>query len=83
MGFVYLMRNQRNKFTKIGWSKSPTLREKTLQSEEPEIELLWSAPGTLADEAALHLKYQNERVRGEWFNLATTEISKIKELIFL
>lgn len=35
--FIYLMLNSRNSLVKIGRSKSPQFREKTLQAEEPEI----------------------------------------------
>ena len=37
---IYLMFNSRNGYTKIGRSINPKLREKTLQGEEPEIEMI-------------------------------------------
>lgn len=76
---IYLMRNFRNGLTKIGISKSPQIRESCLQSEEPEIKLLMSGPGTLDQERALHGKYAHKRVRGEWFNLLEGDISEISE----
>ena len=40
-GYVYLMMNSRNGYIKIGFTKDyPTYRESTLQSQEPEIELI-------------------------------------------
>ena len=40
-GFVYLMLDNRNGYIKIGYSKTPEKREKTLQSEVPDITLLY------------------------------------------
>ena len=44
--YVYLMLNKRNGFIKIGTSIMPGYRERTLQSQEPEVILLalWTAP---------------------------------------
>jgi Meiotically up-regulated gene 113 len=72
--FVYLMLNLRNGFVKIGKSKKPKHREKTLQSEEPEIVLLcayWTDPDM---EQELHSYFSDKRVRGEWFHLSPEEI---------
>lgn len=76
-GFVYLMRNSRNGYTKIGFSKHPRFREKTLQSEEPEIEIVAMIPGTTDLEAAIHHKYSPARIRGEWFLLSAFDIDDI------
>lgn len=72
-GFVYLMVNRRNGMSKIGFSRSPKFRESTLQSEEPEVEILGAKAGTLDDEKALHAKFSTKRVRGEWFLLSPEE----------
>jgi hypothetical protein len=77
-GFVYLMRNKRNGFVKIGWSINPEFREKTLQSEEPEITLIWKSDGTRAAEAALHFKFAAKRLRGEWFELSDADVEVIQ-----
>lgn len=79
-GFVYLMRNTRNGYVKIGWSIDPKFREKTLQSEEPEINLLWKWQGTRATEAALHARFAAKRVRGEWFGLSESDILLIQTI---
>lgn len=76
-GYVYLMRNERNGFTKIGFSIDPAYRERTLQSQEPEVRLLFCWPGTRGAEKALHARFADRRVRGEWFDLADAEIEAI------
>lgn len=74
---IYLMRNNRNGLTKIGQSLKPKHRERTLQSEEPEISLLKSWPGLVGTEKQLHERFEACRVRGEWFNLNETQIALI------
>lgn len=78
--FVYVMLNRRNGFFKIGYSTQPEFRERTLQSEEPEIEMILFFPGTLKDEKELHRKYSSYRKRGEWFSINETHIEEIKSL---
>ena len=78
-GWVYLMHNKRNGLFKIGFSANPTYREATLQSEEPEIELVHKFRGTMKDEEALHRRYAANRVRGEWFKLNSANIERIKQ----
>ena len=67
-----------NGFIKIGWSLCPEYREKTLQSEEPEIELLNFWNGSRATEFVLHAKYAPLRLRGEWFKLSIVHIEEIR-----
>jgi len=76
-GFVYIMRNNRNGHIKIGFSKNPKYREITLQSQEPEIQLLKSVPGSKRQEKELHTRWRHRRIRGEWFELTATELDKI------
>lgn len=76
---IYLMRNNRNGLTKIGKSIAPKFREKTLQSEEPEISIIFISH--LCGESAetnLHEKFSEKRIRGEWFNLNSEDIDFIK-----
>jgi hypothetical protein len=80
--YVYLMIDTTNNFHKIGISNNPKYREKTLQSDKPTIELLHkkSFPNRkIAEvlEKTLHITYSNKRIRGEWFNLDSDEISEI------
>lgn len=77
MGYVYLMKNHRSGMFKIGFSKAPKYREKTLQSEEPEIEMLHHFKGTMEDEKDLHAQFADKRVRGEWFSLTQEEVDAL------
>ena len=76
--YIYIMLNKRNNLFKIGSTKSPSYREKTLQAQEPEIEIVafWCAPVKV--EKDLHKKHTGKRLRGEWFNLNTTDLHLIK-----
>ncbi len=80
---VYFMKNRRNGYTKIGVSCNPKFREKTLQSEEPEIELLFAI--AIEDayrwEWEFHDVYSAKRIRGEWFALDDEEIAHCKGII--
>ena len=79
-GNVYLMKNGRNGYIKIGFTKNePKFREKTFQSEEPEVELINYWYGSMLDEEKLHEKFAEKRLRGEWFNLNKDDINQIEE----
>lgn len=78
---VYLMRNNRNGYIKIGYSSNPSYRESTLQSEEPEIELIFSVKTYIDCEIKLHDLFADKRLRGEWFNLTSDDIQKSKEYL--
>lgn len=83
-GNVYLMMNEVNQRVKIGRTKNkPQYRERTLQSQEPEITLLYhkKAKCMVGTEKHLHKKFKNKRYRGEWFDLSTVEIEDAKSLI--
>ena len=77
---IYLAVNNRNGYYKIGQSINPEIREKTLQSEEPEVEFIISFPGDKTTEKLLHDKYQDKRLRGEWFALNSEDVEFIKSL---
>lgn len=84
--FVYLMKDLRNGLYKIGISKKPSYREKTLQSEQPSIESLGfkqfpSRKFALAFEKALHETYSKNRIRGEWFKLDVADVNQIVEML--
>mgnify|MGYP006273081717 CR=1 FL=1 len=76
--FVYLMRNNTNGLIKIGWSKNPRFREKTLRSEEPDIELIFNFQGSRKQEKSLHALFAEKRMRGEWFKLNDADINTCK-----
>lgn len=78
------MCDKRNGYYKIGISKEPKYREKTLQSEQPAIEMvcnkLYPSPKIAkAIEFALHEAYSEQRVRGEWFDLSPEDVIMLKE----
>ncbi len=72
--FVYIMEDLRNGNFKIGRSKTPGKRERTLQSEVPEIVLRFSIPAHDDDERRLHGRFDPKRQRGEWFSLTPDEL---------
>jgi hypothetical protein len=77
--YVYVMIDKNTGFYKIGRSKNPETREKTLQSEKPTIELLFHHDARNKDEKILHDLYKEKRVRGEWFDLNGSDILNIKK----
>lgn len=77
-GFVYVMKNHRNGFFKIGFSTKPEYREATLQAEEPEISLVLRHEANQKVEELLHQDFAEKRVRGEWFRLSEDDLSAIQ-----
>lgn len=82
--YVYLMRDQSNNYYKIGMSKTPEYRERTLQSEKPTIDMICnkrlpSLKIAKAFEKALHNAFADKRIRGEWFNLNEIDVAEIVE----
>jgi len=72
---IYLMHNPNNGLYKIGKSKTPVFREKTLQAQEPEVELIFASKLTHGYvEKVLHIYFDAQRVRGEWFRLTDEDI---------
>lgn len=72
---TYIIKNKRNGLYKIGVSKNPYKRERTLQSEEPEVEIVKVFDYNI--EKTLHKVYRDFRVRGEWFNLNKIQLKYI------
>jgi len=72
---TYLIKNNHTKLYKIGYSKNPKHRERTLQSQEPNIKMvkIWNKN----IEKKLHKLYSEYRVRGEWFNLTPIQVKYI------
>lgn len=79
--YVYLMLNDDTSLIKIGTSKKPGYREKTLHSQEPNIHIiaLWCC--SKAIEKELHKKFDKKRVRGEWFRLTFSELKEIEDFM--
>lgn len=79
MSYVYLMINQRDGLYKIGRSSNPGFRERTLQSEVPHVEMIFTSPLTFAaNEGKLHKYFSDKRIRGEWFKLSDDDINFVK-----
>ena len=81
--FNYLMLNERNGMTKIGYSKDPKFREATLQSQEPEVKMIFKYKGTRATERAVQNEFATSRVRGEWFNLSDDQMESSKAHVIM
>jgi len=81
IGFVYTMVSRRTGFIKIGFSKSPEARERTLQSQDPMLEILRTWPGCMATEKFLHQHFAAKRVRGEWFSLSKSDLKTLNSLV--
>jgi hypothetical protein len=79
--FIYLMIDKNTGYYKIGRSKNPKIRETTLQSEKPTIEMIFSVESKMSDEKVLHDLFKDKRIRGEWFDLSGSDINKIKEYL--
>jgi len=75
--FLYLMRHA-NGLTKIGRAVNPSAREKTLQAEDPRLEMIFSADGIGHHERRLHQIFADLRKRGEWFDLDDHHVEWIK-----
>jgi hypothetical protein len=72
---TYIIKDCNNGLYKIGFSNNPIKREKTLQSQNPNIKIVKVFEKNIEKE--LHLNYKEFRVRGEWFNLNNTQIDYI------
>jgi hypothetical protein len=77
--YIYLIRDNNTGLVKIGRSIDPSLREKTIQSENPNLDLFWISPITQPKtEKKLHIILKDKRIRGEWFDLTDGDIEIIK-----
>ena len=72
---TYLMKDFFRGVDKIGKSINPQVRERTLQSEVPTIELVHVIDEDI--EKHLHEKFSAKRIRGEWFNLSNNDLNYI------
>jgi Meiotically up-regulated gene 113 len=78
MNSIYLMKNMANGYYKIGSSGHPFNRERTLQSQEPDIRLLAHVEGDKTLERKLHQRLAPNRVRGEWFSLSFGDLCQLR-----
>lgn len=77
--FTYLMEDTRNGLMKIGKSRNPVVREKTLQSEASSVILRIAVPADNEFESELHSQFHHKRRRGEWFDLDALDIKFVVE----
>lgn len=78
--YVYLMRHA-NGLHKIGRSLNPTAREKTLQAEDPRLELVCAGRADRELERRLHARFAKCRRRGEWFELTARQVAYVKRVL--
>lgn len=74
--FTYLMWNRRNGYIKIGRSKHPEYRERTLQAEDPDIHVIAVIANSNV-ETSLHQHFDGCRIRGEWFSLTASQVEEV------
>ena len=77
--YVYAIRNTETGSVKLGISRNPQARLKQLQTgNDCSLELLACrrAENRFRDESALHGKYKDKLVRGEWFNASVAADSE-------
>lgn len=77
VGYIYLAFDENTGLYKIGFSRKPNLREKTLQSEKPTIKFIICKNGTIKDETKLHRVYKEKKIRGEWYGLTNDDVVEI------
>lgn len=73
--YTYIMYDPTGISYKIGRSKNPIYREKTLQSLAPKIVTLGILNRDIEKE--LHQRFKASRIRGEWFLLLSDEVYAI------
>lgn len=71
---LYLLKNRRNGYYKIGVSYDPSKRTITLQAEDPDVILIRSWQNKGNREREWHRHFWRERLRGEWFQLTPAQI---------
>jgi predicted GIY-YIG superfamily endonuclease len=66
--YVYFILNENDGLVKIGYSKSPLNRLKQLQtSNGNKLKLIYYVLGDKNVEYAMHLRFKDFKVSGEWF----------------
>lgn len=78
---IYLMRSGCGKFYKIGHSKQPEARERTLQAEQPSLKMVGNWEGYVDTERRLHDKFSALWVRGEWYRLSERTVEYFGEIV--
>ncbi len=82
IGFIYIFKC--NKFYKIGKSKNPTKRLRSIQASIPyKLEIILKTKVNDCDktEKIIHKLFKNKIITGEWFKLTQSDITKIKLIL--
>lgn len=81
-GFVYII-SEGTEFFKIGWASNVKQRLKDLQIANPRrLQIVKQIQSTnKKDEKIIHYKYHDKKVRGEWFELDSSDIEEIEEYL--
>lgn len=73
-GYIYFVKAKGEKAVKIGYSKAPFNRVKDLNTGSfVDLEVYYIMLGNTAIEALLHKRWEDDNLRGEWFDF-TNEI---------
>lgn len=76
IGSVYFIEAPSAGVVKIGFSEHPRRRMESIASMSPlPLRMVATMPGTMADEQALHRRFEHIRSHGEWFYF-TSEIEE-------
>jgi len=78
---LYVMKNNRNGYYKIGIARFPLKREETLQGDDPDTTLLMFWRSYRRTERKLHEHFAPKRIRGEWFSLCQEDIDAMPALV--
>lgn len=80
-GHVYIFQKGRRAVVKIGYSGDHEGRMASLQTSTPDkMRLIALIPGSRSVEAALHKRFREYRLSGEWFRLEGTLAEYVAEL---
>jgi uncharacterized protein YutD len=80
-GFVYFIQGENGGAIKIGYSKDPEVRLKTLQTSYPDIlKVLCLIPGNANTESKYHKAFEHLKLNGEWYKPDKEIFDEIEKL---
>lgn len=78
-GFVYLMRDTIHRpYYKIGLTRN--VKNRTRQIGQVEVIHSFETENMAVAEKELHLRFEDNHIRGDWFTLSNEDVEKIKKL---
>lgn len=79
-GYVYFIADE-DGYIKIGYARDVSSRLRSLQTASRQaLRVVASTSGTVSDEKALHAKFADAHVRGEWFRATSDLMAYINEV---